>query len=181
MKRAIILLLLISLAVFSGFYQEKLKISINYVLDEGAKIPGFDKFSPEMKMERIEQTRILAPFDYYHNHHTITWLYHLDAKQLSVLKWVVTGFFLMWFLVLNMFLLETLSVHKDIVRLLPRVYGALIFLVIILFAFGAIAGLQQQAYTLSRKILGALQSVIPVLIIWPASRIAQYSGVKLRI
>lgn len=180
MNRAITLLMLVLLAVISGFYQEKLKISINYILDEGSKMPGFDLLSPNEKMEWIEKARVSAPFDYYHNHHTISWLYHFDSKQLSMLKWAVTGFFLLWFLLLNTFLLRALFVPKDVVRFLPWVYGTLIAVALLIYAFAAVSGFQQSAYTLSRRIMGALQSVIPVLVIWPASRIGHQSGVKLR-
>ena len=179
MKRAISLLMLVLLAVVSGFYQEKLKISINYILDEGSKMPGFFLLSPNEKMEWIEKARVSAPFDYYHNHHTISWLYHFDSKQLSMLKWAVTGFFLLWFLLLNTFLLKALSVPDDLIRYLPWVYGILIAVALLIYALAAFSGFQQSAYTLSRRIMGALQSVIPALIIWPASRIAHHSGVKL--
>ena len=179
MKRAITLLMLVLLAVVSGFYQEKLKFSINYILDEGSKMPGFFLLSPNEKMEWIEKARVSAPFDYYHNHHTISWLYHFDSKQLSMLKWAVTGFFLLWFLLLNTFLLKALSVPDDLIRYLPWVYGILIAVALLIYALAAFSGFQQSAYTLSRRIMGALQSVIPALIIWPASRIAHHSGVKL--
>jgi hypothetical protein len=179
MKSAITLLMLILLAVVSGFYQEKLKISINYILDEGSKMPGFFLLSPNEKMEWIEKARVSAPFDYYHNHRTISWLYHFDSKQLSMLKWAVTGFFLLWFLLLNTFLLKALSVPDDLTRYLPWVYGILIAVALVVYALAAFSGFQQSAYTLSRRIMGALQSVIPALIIWPASRIAHHSGVKL--
>jgi hypothetical protein len=172
-------LMLVLLAVVSGFYQEKLKISINYILDEGSKMPGFFLLSPNEKMEWIEKARVSAPFDYYHNHHTISWLYHFDSKQLSMLKWAVTGFFLLWFLLLNTFLLKALSVPDDLIRYLPWVYGILIAVALLIYALAAFSGFQQSAYTLSRRIMGALQSVIPALIIWPASRIAHHSGVKL--
>ena len=180
MKKAITLLMLVVLAIFSGFYQEKLKISINYIIDEGAKVTDFNTLAPEMKMECIERARVNAPFDYYHNHRTISWLYHFDTRQLSVLKWVVTGFFLMWFLVINRWLLMALNVNREVLRFLPWIYGALVLLSLILFATGAITGFQQSAYTLSRRIMGALQSVIPILIIWPASKIFNHSGLKLR-
>lgn len=179
MKRAITLLILVLLAIVSGFYQEKLKISINYILDEGSKMQGFFLLSPNEKMEWTEKARVSAPFDYYHNHRTISWLYHFDSRQLSMLKWAVTGFFLCWFLLLNTFLLKVLSVPDDLIRYLPWVYCILIALALLIFAFAAFSGFQQSAYTISRRIMGALQSVIPVLIIWPASRIVHHSGVKL--
>ena len=169
MKRIGKLTMLIFLAVVSGFYQEKLKISVNYILEQGAKMPGFDEQSPDRKKEWIERARVSAPFDYYHNHQTIAWLYRLDARQLSMLKWAITGFFLLWFLALNIMLLKALSASNEIIRYLPLIYGSLIVISLILYGAGSILGQQQIAYALSRRVMGALQSVIPVLIIWPAS------------
>jgi len=85
----------------------------------------------------------------------------------------------LWFLLLNTFLLKALSVPDDLIRYLPWVYGILIAVALLIYALAAFSGFQQSAYTLSRRIMGALQSVIPALIIWPASRIAHHSGVKL--
>jgi hypothetical protein len=171
MKRASKLAVLIFLALVSGFYQEKLKISINYILEQGARTPGFFEQTPDVKYEWIEHARVSAPFDYYHNHQTITWLYHFDSRQLLMLKWGVTGFFLLWFLMLNILLLRTLSISDEITRYIPLLYGSLILISLILYGAGSISGQHQIAYTLSRRVMGALQSVIPVLIIWPASRL----------
>ena len=171
MKRGLILLALVVLAMFSGFYQEKVKISINYILDQGAQIPGFFNLSPDEKQARIEQFRLNAPFDYYHNHKTISFLYRFDARQLSVLKWVVTGVFMGWFLLLNLSLLHTLRANRSVIRALPRLYLLVALFSLGVFAIG-IAGFQKEkCYAVSREIMGALQSIVPVLIIWPASRL----------
>jgi hypothetical protein len=171
MKRGLILLVLVALAMFSGFYQEKVKISINYILDQGAQMPGFFNLSPAEKQVRIEQARVNAPFDYYHNHKTISFLYRFDARQLSVMKWVVTGVFMGWFLLLNLSLLHTLRANSAVVSALPRLYLVVALFSLAVFALG-IAGFQKEkCYAVSREIMGALQSIVPVLLIWPASRL----------
>jgi len=171
MKRGLILLALVMLALLSGFYQERVKISINYILDQGSQIPGFFNLPPAEKQVRIEQARVSAPFDYYHNHKTITFLYRFDARQLSVMKWMVTGIFMGWFLVLNLFLLHTLRSNNAVIRSLPRLYLFFALFSLGVFAVGVAGFQKEKCYAVSREIMGALQSIVPVLIIWPASRL----------
>jgi hypothetical protein len=171
MKRAFLLTVLVVMALVSGFYQEKLKISINYILDTGGKMPGFFDLAADEKERWIEETRIDASFDYYHNHQTIKWLYLLDQRQLAASKWIVTGGFILLFLLLNRYTLATLGVSENVTRLLPRIYAALILFSLGVYAIG-IAGLgPSHCYAISRKIMGALQSVVPVLILWPAAKL----------
>jgi hypothetical protein len=88
-----------------------------------------------------------------------------------MLKWGVTGFFLLWFLILNILLLKTLTVSHEIIRYIPLLYVFLIVMSLVFYGVGSISGQHQIAYTISRRVMGALQSVIPVLILWPASRL----------
>ncbi len=171
MKRGLILLALVVLAMLSGFYQEKVKISINYILDQGSQITGFYNLPPEEKQARIEQARVNAPFDYYHNHKTISSLYRFDARQLSVMKWVVTGIFMGWFLLLNLSLLHTLQANAAVIHALPRLYLFVALFSLGVFAVGVAGFQKEKCYAVSREIMGALQSIVPVLIIWPASRL----------
>jgi hypothetical protein len=171
MKRGLILLALVVLAMLSGFYQEKVKISINYILDQGSQIPGFYNLSPVEKQAQIEQARVNAPFDYYHNHNTISFLYRFDARQLSVMKWVVTGVFMGWFLLLNLSLLHTLRANTAVIHALPRLYLVVALFSLAVFAVGVVGFQKEKCYAVSREVMGALQSIVPVLIIWPASRL----------
>ena len=171
MKRGLILLALVVLAMLSGFYQEKVKISINYILDQGSQIPGFYNLSPVEKQAQIEQARVNAPFDYYHNHKTISFLYRFDARQLSVMKWVVTGVFMGWFLLLNLSLLNTLRANTAVIHALPRLYLVVALFSLAVFAIGVVGFQKEKCYAVSREVMGALQSIVPVLIIWPASRL----------
>jgi hypothetical protein len=171
MKKAFLMALLVLVALVSGFYQEKLKISINYVLDVGVKTPGFFDLSAQEKDHWVEQTRIDASFDYYHNHETIKWLYALDQRGLSAAKWIVTGFFIVWFLFLNRIILQRLHVGEHVIRLLPRLYALLILFSLGVYVIGVSGFEPSHCYAVSRKIMGALQSVIPLLILWPASKL----------
>ncbi len=171
MKRGLILLALVVSAMLSGFYQEKVKISINYILDKGSQIPGFYNLSPVEKQAQIEQARVNAPFDYYHNHKTISLLYRFDARQLSVMKWVVTGIFMGWFLLLNLSLLHTLRANTAVIHALPRLYLVVALFSLAVFAIGVVGFQKEKCYAVSREVMGALQTIVPVLIIWPASRL----------
>jgi hypothetical protein len=175
MKRSVALSFLFVLAIVSGFYQEKLKISINYILEQGIRYSDFYNLAPEQKQDLLERGRIDAPFDYYHNHKTISWLFNFNERELSLLKWVVTAVGLVWFLLLNIMILRLLNVQKEVVRVLPIIYLVLVVLAYSIYALGLVGFNQGHCYAVSRKIIGALQSIIPILIMWPAARLWAHS------
>lgn len=181
MKRIVITFLLVFVAIVSGFYQEKLKISINYILEQGGRYPNFDNLTPYEKQQIIEGSRVNAPFDYYHNHATVTLLYRYNAKKLAALKWVVTGGFLIWFLVLNYATLKALNVQENALRLLPFIYLFLIMLGFAIYAGAKVGFNPDHCYAVSRKIMGALQSIIPAMIVWPASKLWNYEKLNTRL
>lgn len=178
MKKSVAVIFLFVLAIASGFYQEKLKISINYILEKGQIFPGYYELTPEKKEEFIRENRIDAPFDYYHNHTTVSWLYRLNQRELSIMKWVVTGAFLLWFLFMNILILRLLQVNQGALKLLPILYLALVLISFSIYAGGRVGLNEAHCYAVSRKIIGALQSVIPSLIIWPAARLWDNSKAK---
>jgi hypothetical protein len=171
MKVWVRLIVLLILALGLGFYQEQLKISINYLLEEGAKVSGYDAKKPADREAWIEYNRRDMPFDYYHNHSTVPWLYRLDLHQLSVLKWIVTVFFLAAFCLFNIALLKTLQRDSSLTRVVVLTYGVLVPFAFLVYVSGRFTGLSIESYAFSRKILGALQSVIPAMIIWPAAQL----------
>lgn len=168
MMRYYLLFVLIVFALGIGFYQEKLKVSINYLLDESAAIPDFYQLTAEQKMTVMEAQRKFAPFDYYHNHKTISWLYHLDYAGLKRMKWIVTGVFLLVFFLINAAVLRVFFGSFRTVKWLAYLYVALIALAVAVFFIGHMSGWEKQGYAISRKITGALQSLIPVMIFVPA-------------
>jgi hypothetical protein len=169
MKRTLLVMLIMVIALISGFYQEKIKISVNYLLERGDQIPGYYNANPEQRQQWIEQTRLDTPFDYYHNHSTVSWLYGYSRSELNFLKWGITIFFIGWFLLLNWAVLFALKVRSAAGRVLAWTYLSMSIIAFLLFAAGRGGNAEVHTYALSRKILGALQSIIPSMIIWPAS------------
>jgi hypothetical protein len=64
MRKTLLIGCLVVVAIALGFYQEQLKISINYILENAPRISGFYGLSAEHKHQAIEAQRFNAPFDY---------------------------------------------------------------------------------------------------------------------
>lgn len=164
---AVILILVV--AIGAGFYQEYIKININYILDMGAQIPGFFDRDFDTRQALLESTKKPdVPFDYYHNHKTIDSLNHLSYKQLSILKWVAAVFFVMLFMLINIGVMRLLTKEKRYTAWMVYLYIGFFVLSFVIFLFGKLTGGFQLAYSVSREILGGLQSIVPLMILVPA-------------
>jgi hypothetical protein len=163
------------MGLVGGFYQEKLKISINYILDQTTGNPGFFDATPEQKSQWIEANRFDTPFEYYHNHHTVEWLYHLNHKELVLLKWAVTLVFSLMFFLLNMTLLSLLNPAVSSVKMLLWFYVGVAALAFSIYLIGLLFSEHIHFYAISRKLMGALQSLVPVMIIGPAIKLREYT------
>jgi hypothetical protein len=168
MKRVVFIGLLVLTALMLGFYQERLKISINYVIENGPQISGFFEMNEQQRKEAIELHRVNAPFDYYHNHSTEEWLYRLSFTQLNRLKWAVTIVSLAVFCFLNALILRMYSGHWKLARRLIMMYAVMVVAAFAIFFVGRFSGHGESAYAISRRITGALQSLVPLMIIFPA-------------
>jgi len=167
-KKGILIFVIVAIALALGFYQERLKISVNYVLENGQRIPGFFDETHQERALLIESHRVYAPFDYYHNHTTETWLYKLNLPQLIRLKWTITAFSLFLFCAINGLIVCKISGQRKLAFGLVMAYGILIALAFGIYAIGQRTGMAESAYAMSRRITGALQSLVPTMIFIPA-------------
>lgn len=168
MKRGVFIALLVVAALILGFYQERLKISINYVIENGQHISGFFEMNEQQRKEAIELHRVDAPFDYYHNHTTEEWLYRFSFPQLNKLKWAVTIVSLFVFCTINALIVRIYSGQRKLALWLIYLYAVLIVAAFSVFFIGQFSGLGESAYAISRRITGALQSLVPSMIFIPA-------------
>jgi len=168
MKAGVFIGLLVAAALILGFYQERLKISINYVIENGQLISGFFEMNEQQRKEAIEMHRVVAPFDYYHNHTTEEWLYGLSLGQLIKLKWAVTFVFLFVFGLINALIVRLYSGQRKLAIWLIALYVGLIATAFAIYFLGQLSGLDESAYAISRRITGALQSLVPSMIFIPA-------------
>lgn len=164
-KRIVWIVFWLILAVITGFVQERLKVNVNYLIENGDKMNGFFDQSAETKREWLEFSKIDAPYDYYHNHGRLEFLLNFSRKQLTILKWAITVIFVGVFLVINAYLLKGLTGSRDLLIWCVRLYLIFFALSFGIYLFGVLTGSATQAYGISRKIVGGLQSLIPFMIL----------------
>lgn len=164
MRIAVVLLV----ALAFGFVQEYIKINLNYVIEIGSQIPGFFQMDAEQKMAWIDYMKQHSTQDFYHTPNHITWFYTLELSTLNRLKWIFTLLFALVYLGFNSILIYWISHEKQKVRWLVVLYAVAFALALLLYLVGMLSGFAQQVYPVSRKIVGALQSLVPLMILVPA-------------
>jgi|JI10StandDraft_1071094.scaffolds.fasta_scaffold06624_6 hypothetical protein len=161
--------IVILLAIVIGFVQENVKVNINYLIDKGEAIPGFFESNAKVKGEMLEKVKINAPFDYYHNHAKIDFLLSLNHGQLVMLKWIATLVFIVVFMFINASIITWFTEDKLYFKRTLWMYAGFFMLALLIYMAGKFTGTSLQAYGVSREIVGGLQSLVPLMILIPAS------------
>jgi hypothetical protein len=167
MRRAILVILLLAITLSMGFVQELVKININYHLDVGDKIPGYFDGNAERRAQLMQENQLHMPYDYYHNHMPINLLHRFSRSRLVQLKWVFTFLFVAVFLVLNLSVMHLIDNSRQLKQWTVMLYLGFFILSFAIYLMGKPFGHQEEAYAVSRKIVGALQSVVPLMLILP--------------
>jgi hypothetical protein len=148
-----------------GFFQENMKVAINFQLD-------YLNRKPELQLlfgkEREEAIALIAPvsnIDYYYNHQRFNFLYDLTSSELSKLKWAHTLIFTLVYFFLNL-LAAKIWTGVSYFKPIGIFYGGLFSMALLVYALGLAIGWEGPFYGVSRKIVGVLQSPLPVLISW---------------
>ncbi|MFZ6050975.1 hypothetical protein [Halocola ammonii] len=158
--------LLIVMLAF-GFYQERVKIGMNFYLDLGDRVSGFYNESPEKREELFFQYRHRMNRDPYSSSIHLSWLNHFDRSTISALKWVFTLVFTIVHLGLAMAILWLWFGERKYLRWLVLFYGVVFVLAGAIFIFGKLTGTHDATYQVTRKLMGALQSAVPLMVFFP--------------
>lgn len=161
---------LIAIMLAFGFFQEKLKIGINYIVEHASLIANYNELSPESRSQEIiilkEKENI--PYDYYYAHNSLPILFEFSISALSKLKWVLSFAFIaihflaVW-LILRWWFSEGISALK-----LIYIYLAILGLALFVYFIGKLLGHAQEAYAFARELLGGIQSLVPLMLLAPA-------------
>jgi len=165
-KNALLKIAAVLIALAAGFFQEQVKININYQLERGATIPGFFNMNAGERLQAVKEDRDLLAFDYYYNHGRLPWLYQFSQPNLVRLKWIFTLVFVLVFFFVNRWVLLLFCKGRLYHGLLTWTYTVAFALALLIYAVGRFAGSAEQTYTLSRHIVGALQSVVPAVLMY---------------
>jgi hypothetical protein len=164
MNKWVQIFILTMVIITIGFFQERLKVNINFIIDKSTEIPGFFSLTSEKKIEAMEPLKKQGNFDYYYSHGNIPLLYSIDLKQLTILKWIVTASSVVIHLLINILLLRLFQSPKFQFQLL-YIISTLIFLTALLSQLlGTLLNLNQEFYPISRGLMGILQSPILAII-----------------
>jgi hypothetical protein len=177
-RKTIGVVLTLLIALVFGFVQEYIKINLNYVIDMGSQIPGFFQMDVEKKMAWIEYMKQHSTQDFYNTPNHITWFYKLDLSTLNILKWALTIVFVLIYFVFNSILIYWISGEKQHVRWMIALYIAAFLFALILYLVAMLIGSVKEVYPVSRKVVGALQSLVPLMILVPAFWLSQQWNIK---
>ena len=161
---------LIAIMLGFGFFQEKLKIGINYIVEHASQVANYDSLSPENRSREILQLKEKEniPYDYYYAHNSLPILFNFSISALSKLKWglgfafIAIHFLAVW-LILRWWFSEGISALK-----LIYIYLAILGLALFVYFIGKLLGHAQEAYAFARELLGGIQSLVPLMLLAPA-------------
>lgn len=168
MKNKILALLLVFIGLVFGFFQERVKIETNFILEQAVHVQGYAQMAVSDRMTALQVYRIDHPFDYYFNHEPIEALMRLDIKQLTLLKWFSALIFLVINATIVVIAFKLWTGTKKLTRSIVVAYLAFLLLAVAVYGVARLAGHAAEGYGFARKILGALQSPVPLMILIPA-------------
>jgi hypothetical protein len=171
-----IAVLAIAAFVVIGFAQERLKVSLNHYLEVTEAYPEFFELPPNRRDAWLDQKKINAPHDYYYNHARVGLYHHLNRKQLTLLKWGMAMFFavLHFALAVGVVLYLTgvkdkppknLSPRRMLLKSLLFLYTVAVIGVLVFFVLMRLVQHPDAAYAVARKLLGFMQSPMPLIIV----------------
>ena len=169
MKRAVIISALFAAGLVGGFELEHWKVAVNYILEHQDHIPDWDSMTPPDRAAHIQATRLDLQYDYYYGHLPITFLFQLKLHHLSLMKWVLTGAGMVFFFVMIAAILQQLFPDLGMLKWVAMGFGGVCILSAIAFIFFRMLGKSAEGYAITRKLLGALQSFVPLMLYIPAA------------
>lgn len=171
MKNSIFWPLIIVIVIALGFFQEFVKVNINFTIEQGNRIPGFWEMSFADRETALYNASRHNPYDYYHSHTRIPFLNSLGVRQLGIMKWGLTLLFVALFFALNRWMIGRLIPDPRGKKWLMWTYIVTFCTALLIYMAGLPTAVPDLFYNISRKMVGALQSPIPAMMSWAAWRL----------
>jgi hypothetical protein len=156
------------LGIAFGFLQEQVKIETNFILEHASSVQGYSQMTSKDRVNAIQLFRKDHPFDYYFNHTPIETLMELNERELFGLKWALAFVFLLINAALVLMAFSLWIGSKAFNLPILWVYLGFLVLAVAVFGVSKLAGCGIEGYGFARKILGALQSPVPLMMLVPA-------------
>jgi hypothetical protein len=85
------------------------------------------------------------------------------------MKWVLTGLGVVFFFMMGAAILKCLFPNMGLLKWLAIGYGSSCVLAIVIFVVFRLMGKSAEGYSITRKLLGGLQSFVPLMLYIPAA------------
>lgn len=167
MKIWVIRLIWVVTALVVGAVQENWKIDINYILDLHVHVPNYEQLPVAERAAALKANHGYMPYDYYFNHTNNTWILALGISQLKALKWALTVVFVAVFLFFNWRILKTFPEANPLLRTFAYAYIIAFGISFMVYLVGKAVGLGDTTYAVAREVVGALQSIVPSMLVIP--------------
>lgn len=156
--------------LFAGYLQEHLKIAVNYLLEFAPLIPHYDELMPEQREEALQLIKEgqTVVYDYYYSHRSYPFLFRFNLSSLKLLKWATAPAFVLVQLLGVLAIVWLLFREKRWLRYISVSYALVFVASFAVYFLGKLVGQEAQWYAVSRELLGALQSPMPLMLILPA-------------
>jgi hypothetical protein len=166
MREWVLRVLVVVVFIVVGFFQEWLKVNINWFIDHIAYVPNYNELSPAGRLEELSKMSYNAPYDYYYSHSTINQLASFTSKQLSVLKYGIALTLVVFYFLLNQFVIKRI-LKKDVLTVFLRnIYICIAATVALFFGMYFLWKHEIAMYNVGRELLGFLQSPMPVIVLY---------------
>lgn len=152
--------------ILLGFFQEWIKVNINWFIDHLAYIPNYDALLPADRLVELSKMRYEAPYDYYYSHSTLNDLTEFSTRELTMLKYGVGLFLVIIYYVLNHFAIKRMLKKESLLVFLTYIYIGIGALVAVFFSLYFFWKHEMAIYNVGRELLGLLQSPLPVVLIY---------------
>jgi len=166
-KRYLITCFLILVGIGLGFFQEFIKINLNNMIETGREIPGFFDLDVSKKKAWTEYKMRNSPTNFYNSAGTLEVFYKMDEQSLIKTKWVLTGLFIALYFVLNASVLKFLTDFRHSTKWMIYFYSLFFIVALGTYLIGNTFSWTEKAYSISRKIVGGLESIVPSMILLP--------------
>lgn len=160
------LLILAFTMILGGFFLERSKVSMNFILENSRSEPRYDSWSFSERSDFVASKRRDLPYDYYHSHIDFDFFFTMTTSQLSQFKWVVTATGLLLFAIMNALAILVYYPKNEAMIWILFLYSVIIFLSCIFYFSGFLFGSREAAYQIARKLLNAGQSGIPSVLVY---------------
>lgn len=157
MRRKLLALIVLTAYLIGFGFQERVKIDINYLIEFGNQVPGYNDLPPSARATAIAEVAPTVAYDYYYSHRRVPLFYRYDLTVLGKLKWAVTaaavGLCLMFSL-----LIVRIFFRGRFMRQTTVIFFFYVLACALVFMIGRLAGADEVGFAVTRRMLSAAQS-----------------------